>query len=134
VERRLDRFVKRRVEIGLCGMAFMLNWGESRECRCVPCHAESIDIEQAVAGCDFGFGGSFGVNAWVVGEEFGEIVLMDLLAEGMSWCWGFVRLLGVGLGDGVRRLTDENVFQEAGLRVGDVCKPTTHNCVSRSIT
>lgn len=23
-------------------------------------------------------------------------------------------------------LTDEDVFKEAGLRVGDICKPTTH--------
>ena len=34
----------------------------------VPCYTEAVDVEESVAGGDFGFGGLF---VGVVGEEFG---------------------------------------------------------------
>lgn len=55
----------------LCGMGFVLGREEGRECRCIPRHAKSINIEEAVAGCDFGLSGKLGVDGGVMGEEFG---------------------------------------------------------------
>ena len=92
MERRLNRFVERGVEIGLCEVGFVLGRGEVRESGSIPCHAESIDVEEAVACFDFGFSGVFGVDSGVVGEELGEVVLVDLLAEGVGWCWTRVRM------------------------------------------
>lgn len=67
MERRLDCFVERGVEIGLYGMGFVLSGGEGREGGCIPCHAEAIYVEQAVASCDFGFGGGLRVDGGIVG-------------------------------------------------------------------
>ena len=67
MERRLDCFVERRVEIGLYGMGFVLSKGERREGGCIPGHAKAVHVEQAVAGCDFGFGCGLGVDSGVVG-------------------------------------------------------------------
>ena len=85
VERRLDCFVQRRVEVWLYGVGFVLGRRECSENICVPCHSKAIDVEEAVAGCDFSLGGWLCVNAGIVGEELGEVMLMDLLAESMGW-------------------------------------------------
>ena len=83
MERRLDGFVECRVQVWLRGSG--QGWREGREARRIPGHAEAIDVEEAVADCYFGFGGVFSVG--VVGEEFREVVLVDLLAQSMGWCW-----------------------------------------------
>lgn len=65
--------------------------GKGSEGRGVPDHAEAVNVEETVASCDLGFGGGFGVDGGIVGEEFGQIMLVDLLAQGMSRGWmGFI--------------------------------------------
>ena len=53
----------------------------------VPGYTEAVDVEEAVTGSDFGFVGLFVRVGGAVGEEFGEIVLMDLFGEGMGLVW-----------------------------------------------
>ncbi len=77
---------------------------EVRAGRSVPRHAEAVDVEQAVAQGDFLAGRLF---AGSVGEEFREVVVVDLFGQAV---------LG----------RDEDVFQEAFLRRGDVAEPPTH--------
>lgn len=50
-------------------------------------HAETVDVEKTVTGCDFGFGGLFGINGRVVGEEFGKVVVIYLFGDGVFGCW-----------------------------------------------
>lgn len=114
VERRLNRFVERGVEIRLCEVGFVLGRGEGRETGGIPRHAESIDVEEAVACCDFGFSGGFGVDSGIVGEELGEVVLMDLLAEGVSWCWRCVRMLCLKWEVGLRDLLTRTSSKRQG--------------------
>lgn len=59
----------------------------------VPRHAEAVDVEEVVALGDFSFSCCAGVNFGVVGEEEGEVVVVDLFGDCVSWCWGDVRSL-----------------------------------------
>lgn len=86
VKRRLDCLVESRVQRGPLGVGFVEIRRKGREDAGVPCHAEAINVEEAVTSCDFGFGRGLSMYGGVVGEEFGEVVLVDLLAESM--CWG----------------------------------------------
>jgi len=57
-------------------------------------------------------------------EELGEVVFVNLLAEGVGWCcW---KCLDRCLDREGRERTDKDILEEAGLRIGDVGKPTTH--------
>jgi hypothetical protein len=56
----------------------------------VPRHAEAVDVEEDIALVDFGWGCCAGVDFGVVGEEEGEVVVVDLFGDGVSWCWGVV--------------------------------------------
>jgi hypothetical protein len=39
---------------------------KDREDSRVPCHTKAVNIEEAVSGCDFGFGGRLCVNGRIV--------------------------------------------------------------------
>ena len=84
VEGRLDGLVERRVEDWAAGLGGLGRVG--CEGWCVPHHAKAIYIEEAVPRGDFGFSCGLGVDGGVVGEEFWEVVLVDLLAEGVGGC------------------------------------------------
>jgi hypothetical protein len=84
VERRLNRLVERGVKMGLCGVGFVLSGREGREGGSVPRHSKAVNVKQAVPGCDFSLGGGFCMDGGVVGEEFGKVVLVDLLAESVG--------------------------------------------------
>jgi hypothetical protein len=85
VERRLNIFVERWVEgrLGRCRDM----WRKGREDWCIPGHAKAIHIEEAVAGGNLSLGCGLCVHGGIVGEEFREIVLVDLFGQGMSRCW-----------------------------------------------
>jgi hypothetical protein len=53
----------------------------------VPCHAKAIDVEEAITGCDLCFGSGLCMYGWVVREEFGKIVVVDLLGKRMCGFW-----------------------------------------------
>ena len=65
---------------------------------------------------DFGFSGVFGVDSGVVGEKLGEVVLVDLLAEGVDWCWRCFRTMclewEVGLQDLLTRTSSKRQGSE----------------------
>ncbi|KFZ02002.1 hypothetical protein V500_00512 [Pseudogymnoascus sp. VKM F-4518 (FW-2643)] len=64
----------------------------------VPGHSEAVDVEKVVALGDFGLGGCAGVDFGVVGEEEGEVVVVDLFGDCVSWCWGGVRSCNNSMG------------------------------------
>lgn len=73
-------------------------------CGTVPGDAIAIDVLEAVAKGDLRLRS---LLAWHMRDEFREVVVMDLVRDGVFWC-------------------DEHVFEEAFLGRRDVCKPTTH--------
>ncbi len=52
----------------------------------IPGHAETVDGEVDVARCDLFFGCGAGVDGAVVGEEEREVVVGDLLGNGVLGC------------------------------------------------
>jgi hypothetical protein len=78
VERWLDGFIKAGMERVLGGLREgAMHWG-------VPSHAEPIDIEESITGGYLSLGSGFSVGCWIMREELGKIVLMDLFSEGMG--------------------------------------------------
>ena len=73
-------------------------------CGAVPGDTIAIDVLEAVAKGDLGLCSLF---AWHMRDEFGEVVVMDLVRDGVFG-------------------GDEHVFEEAFLGGRDVCEPTTH--------
>jgi len=101
VERWLGVFIKRWMKQS------RIMGTESLNCRSVPGHPKTVYIEETVASRDLGLRRWFCVDFWVVGEEFGQVVLVDLFAEGVGWC-------------------DKHVFEKTWLSGRDVCEPATH--------
>lgn len=52
----------------------------------VPGHSEAVDVEENIAFADFSLGCCAGVDFGVVGEEKGEVVVVDLFGDGVGWC------------------------------------------------
>ena len=59
--------------------------GEEAGCGSVPGYAEAVDVEETITGGDLVRGGYV---VWVMGEELGEEVVVDLFGEGV----GLVRI------------------------------------------
>jgi hypothetical protein len=102
VERGLNAFVDSRIQcdvpeaVGECAMSIR-----------IPCHSKTVHVEESISFGDFGFGRRFCMDFRIMGEEFWQVVFMNLFAEGM---WR----------------SDEHIFEERWLCGRDVCKPTTH--------
>lgn len=91
MERRMGDFVEGGVEDGSAGDRGGGGRGELGFGGGVPGHAEAVDVEEDVAVGDFGLGCCAGVDFGVVGEEEGEVVVVDLFGDCVCWCWGDVR-------------------------------------------
>ena len=117
------------IEVVLWRLAVLVQRGapslarvEACECGGIPRDAEAVDVEEAVPCVDFVL---CGYVVWVVAEEFGEVVRVDLFGEGV-----FLYLVREG-GFGRFEIplletygADEDVVEETELTVGDVGEPT----------
>lgn len=78
MEGRLNALIESRIEgdiskaVGECAV----NIG-------IPCHSKSVYIEQSVSLGDFCFGRRFRMDFRIMGEEFGQVVFVNLFAKGV---------------------------------------------------
>lgn len=84
MERGLNVFVERWVEGRLCRCRD--RWRKGREDWCIPGHAKTIHIEEAVTGGYLSFGCGLCVYGGVVGEEFRKVMFVNLFGQGMGRC------------------------------------------------
>lgn len=106
VERRLDALVDGGVKSDISKTV-----GKSAVSIRIPCHSESVHIEESVSLGDLGFGRRFCMDFWVMGEELWQVMFVNLLAEGVC-------------------RSDEHIFEERWLRCGNVSKPAAHSSKS----
>lgn len=82
--------MERRLGVLIQGRMWTLGLREFGRRGRVPSESEAIDVEEPVAGCDFMLCCQ---GARGVGEQFGEVVVVDLFRECMGLC-GNVRMWG----------------------------------------
>ena len=100
-----DEIVRWRLRVFVdCGMWAVGVDLEGLAGRAVPGDAVAIDVLEAVTQADLRL---CRFLAWHVRDEFGKVVVVDLMGDGVFW-------------------SNEHVFEEALLGRCDVCKPTTH--------
>ena len=58
----------------------------------VPGESKAVDIEETIAGSNLLFGGYIGER---MGEQFGKVMLVDLLGKGVCLRYGSVMCVGV---------------------------------------